>query len=170
MLHDLEVGIDIRGGKQTVGARDHDDGVLPVVRPRDVRDSAGSGHHLNRVGIDAGSLQPREQPLGKEVGAERRNHVHRRTQLGDGYRLVGALASVENVEAATENRLARGREAIRARHQVDVDAAHYQQPLLHVLSPVHERPHGCRSERIPHRGDVSERCRSRPPSEPTREG
>jgi hypothetical protein len=35
-----------------------------------------------------------------------------RTQLGDGHRLVGALASVEHIEAAAENGLARGREAV----------------------------------------------------------
>ncbi len=100
-----------------------------------MRHSAGTGHHLNRVGIDAGGFQARQQPLGEKVGAERRNHVHRRTQLGDGHRLVGALASVEHIEGATENRLARGREAVGARHQVDVDAADYQQLLLHVLPP-----------------------------------
>ena len=49
-----------------------------------------------------------------------------RTQFGDGHRLVGALASVEHIEAAAENRLARGGEAVGARHQVDVDAADYQ--------------------------------------------
>ena len=78
----------------------------PTVRARDVGYSAGSGYSLNGVGVDADVLQAREQPLGEKVGAERRDHVHGGTQLGDGYRLVGALASVEYIEAAAENGLA----------------------------------------------------------------
>ena len=97
--------------------------------------SAGTGHHLNRVGIDAGGLQARQQPLGEKVGAERRNHVHWGTQFGDGHRLVGALASVEHIEAAAKNGLARGREAVGTRHQVDIDATDYQQLLLHAVPP-----------------------------------
>jgi hypothetical protein len=86
---------------------------------------------LNRVGIDTSVLQTRQQPLGKKVGPEGCNHVHRSTEFRDGHGLVGALSSVEYIEGTTENGLSRVWQAIGARYQVDVDAAHYQQLFLH---------------------------------------
>ena len=55
---------------------------------------------LHRLRIDACGFQAGQQPLGEKVGAESRNHVHGHTQFRDSHRLVGALASVEHIEAA----------------------------------------------------------------------
>jgi hypothetical protein len=86
---------------------------------------------LHRPGIDTRVFQARLQSLGKKVGPEGGNHVDRSTEFRDGHGLVGALSSVEHIESATKNGLSRVWQAIGARHQVDVDAAHYQQLFVH---------------------------------------
>ena len=112
---------------------------------REITYSAWTGNDLDRAGINAGGFQARQQPLGEKVCPQARNHLHRCTQLGDPYCLVGAFATVVHIESVAKNCLPRSREAVSTCDQVDIDATHYQQLLLHVLPPSITRD---RSSRI----------------------
>jgi hypothetical protein len=100
-----------------------------------LRYSAWTSNDLDRVGIYAGGLQARQQPLGEKVSPQTRNHLYRCTQLGNRDCLVGALTSVVHIEGVAKNGLPRSGEPVSKCNQVDVDATHYQQLLLHALPP-----------------------------------
>ena len=115
---------DVAGPHVRVGARAHDDRVLPRPVDRDQR------HARRRVLIDDHVLdvdalvrKALAQARALRIAPDAADHRDVRAQARDGHRLVGALAAGQLAAVAAEHGLPRHRVVLDRHHEVEVDRA-----------------------------------------------
>src|SRR5204863_3746551 len=106
----------------SVGAGSDDDLCLTLCVDVDERDPGRTNNCLE-LERDAGLSEARERLLGKGIRADGADHRHIGAEPCRSDRLVRALAAREALEARIGDGLARLRQALAARDEVEVDAA-----------------------------------------------
>ncbi len=123
--------IHVGGRQPVVGAFDHPDPILTGTLHENRRHPAGdSGSHQHAAGIDAARREVLDIRRPEEVVAHPGHHGHLRAAQTCCHRLVGALAAEAQAELTPENGLARTREPVGVRDQIDIYAADRRDPRL----------------------------------------
>ena len=139
--------IQIAGQHFPIGAGDNRYAVLAAGIHRNQGHSrCRSFGRADGAHIDARVRESLPEPRAEFVVADFCHHADRIAEPADGNGLVGALAAVKRLKSIAGHRLARRRNPLARRNQVEIDAAHYHYGFHEYRLELHDRSDGDTTE------------------------